>query len=106
MACFPALKRMIDRALNVRIEMHRIDEFYPGKAVGQRRYRRANRFETLAEIFAAMPAASRFCREVLVGQKWRKHSREIRVRFASSGQGDCKLPVRKPASTCATGILR
>ena len=55
-------------------------------------------------LVSSTPSLMRFCLAVSVGAKCNEVSREVNTRFASSGQGDLKLFVRKPASTCPTGI--
>ena len=52
----------------------------------------------------AMPSARRLARAPSVGAKWKSARRAVRLRFVSSGYGEYGSPVRRPASTCATGM--
>ena len=48
---------------------------------------------------SGMPSASRLRRDCSVGAKCQCENRPATVRFASSGKGLRRLPVRNPAST-------
>ncbi|MOA34143.1 hypothetical protein D3C78_1554980 [compost metagenome] len=52
----------------------------------------------------AMPSLSRLSWELEVGAKCRLARTPVSLRLASSGHGEYRLPVRRPASTWATEI--
>ena len=51
------------------------------------------------DISQGVTAGQGIFKEQGAGAKWRAAIRVVRTRFNSSGQGDCRFPVRKPAST-------
>ena len=56
-------------------------------------------FPVTTMFFDGISSLMRFLRLLAVGAKWRAAIRVVRTRFNSSGQGDCRFPVRNPAST-------
>ena len=61
-------------------------------------------FPVTWQCAGSTPSRRRFARAPSVGQKCQRVNVEVTRRFISSGKGVRREPVRRPASTCPTGI--